>query len=70
MKPLKTADLAELSVAELEAKLAELKEEQFRLRFRSATESIEDPVQFRVRRRDIARVLKVLKQRTAQGGAA
>jgi len=70
MKPLKTADLAELSVAELEAKLAELKEEQFRLRFRSATESIEDPVQFRVRRRDIARVLTVLKQRTAQGGAA
>jgi large subunit ribosomal protein L29 len=70
MKPLKTADLAELSVTELEAKLAELKEEQFRLRFRSATESIEDPVQFRVRRRDIARVLTVLKQRTAQGGAA
>jgi len=70
MKPLKTADLAELTVDELQAKLAELREEQFRLRFRSATESIEDPVQFRVRRRDIARVLTVLRQRQADGGAA
>jgi len=70
MKALKTADLAELTVEELQAKLAELREEQFRLRFRSATESIEDPVQFRVRRRDIARVLTVLRQRQADGGAA
>lgn len=70
MKSLKTADLAELTVDELQAKLAELREEQFRLRFRSATEAIEDPVQFRVRRRDIARVLTVLRQRQADGGAA
>jgi large subunit ribosomal protein L29 len=63
MKSLKANDLADLTVEELQAKLAELREDQFRLRFRSATEAIDNPLQFRTRRRDIARVLTVLKQR-------
>ena len=33
-------ELTELSVEELQAKLAEVTEEKFRLRFRSATEAI------------------------------
>jgi large subunit ribosomal protein L29 len=57
---MQTSDLRELSVEQLEAKLAELKEERFKLRFRSATESIENPMQFRTLRRDIARVQTVL----------
>ena len=61
MKALKAGDLMELSVEELDNKLAELAEEQFQLRFRSATESIENPIQFRNRRRDIARIKTVLK---------
>ena len=63
MKALKTDDLAQLTVEELNLKVAELEEEQFRLRFRSATEAIENPIQFRARRRDIARVKTVLRQR-------
>lgn len=59
-------DLRELSVDELTAKLAELKEERFRLRFRSATESIDNPMQFRTLRRDIARILTVLRARAAK----
>ena len=59
-------DLRELSLDELHAKLAELKEERFRLRFRSATESIDNPMQFRTLRRDIARLLTVLRARAAQ----
>jgi len=61
MKAMKAGDLMELSVEELNGKLAELSEEQFKLRFRSATESIENPIQFRNRRRDIARIKTVLK---------
>ncbi|MEO8452359.1 MAG: 50S ribosomal protein L29 [Gemmatimonadota bacterium] len=61
MKAMKAGDLMELSVEELNDKLAELSEEQFKLRFRSATESIENPIQFRNRRRDIARIKTVLK---------
>jgi large subunit ribosomal protein L29 len=58
-----TSDLRELSVEQLEAKLAELREERFKLRFRSATESIENPMQFRILRRDTARILTILGEK-------
>jgi large subunit ribosomal protein L29 len=54
-------NLHELSVGDLEAKLSELTEERFRLRFRSATESIENPMRFRHLRRDIARIKTILR---------
>jgi large subunit ribosomal protein L29 len=62
-----SSDLRELTVEQLEAKLAELKDERFNLRFRSATEAIENPMRFRTLRRDIARVRTILgeKRRTA-----
>ncbi|MFN0180700.1 MAG: 50S ribosomal protein L29 [Gemmatimonadales bacterium] len=63
MKALKGGDLAQMSVEELKLKLAEYEEEQFRLRFRSATEAIENQIQFRTRRRDIARLKTVLRQK-------
>lgn len=63
MKPMKAADLVQLSVEELKAKLADLEEQQFNLRFRTATEAIENPIQFRTRRRDIARIKTVLQQK-------
>ena len=57
--------LQELSVEQLETKLAETREEEFRLRFRSATEAIDNPMQFRTLRRDIARILTVLRAKRA-----
>lgn len=56
-------DLRELSIEQLAAKLAELRTERSTLRFRSATESIENPMQFRTMRRDIARVLTILGEK-------
>jgi large subunit ribosomal protein L29 len=56
-------ELAELSVDDLEKKLAEAQEERFRLRFRSATEAIENPMQFRTLRRTIARIETILRQK-------
>jgi large subunit ribosomal protein L29 len=55
--------LRELTVDQLETKLAELREERFKLRFRSATETIDDPMKFRRLRRDTARVLTLLGQK-------
>lgn len=55
------SELRDMSVDDLKAKLAELSEEKFRLRFRSATEAIENPIRFRHLRRDIARVMTVLR---------
>ncbi len=64
---LDTTELRDLSTAELEAKLAELKAARLRLGFRSATESIENPMEFRTLRRDIARVQTVLGEKAREG---
>jgi large subunit ribosomal protein L29 len=61
----KPNELREMSVEDLTNRLGELTEEQFRLRFRSATESIENPMRFRAIRRDIARIKTVLKEKVA-----
>jgi large subunit ribosomal protein L29 len=66
---MKATELQELSEAELEDKLGELTEERFRLRFRSATESIEDTSTFRSMRRDIARIKTIQRQRQQAGQA-
>ena len=63
---MKANDLKELKDEELTAKLEELRAERFNLRFRSATESIENPMRFRTIRRDIARIQTVLRQRAGQ----
>jgi len=56
-------DLRQLSVEELERKLDELTDERFRLRFRSATEAVENPLRFRTIRRDLARIRTILRER-------
>jgi large subunit ribosomal protein L29 len=63
---MKATELREQSDDELQSKLAELVEERFRLRFRSATEAIENPMRFRALRRDIARIRTVLRERAGQ----
>ncbi len=56
-------ELRQLSVEDLERKLAELTDERFRLRFRSATEAVENPLRFRTIRRDLARIRTILRER-------
>ena len=57
--------LRELKNDELTQKLAVLTEEQFRLEFRRATESLTNPLQLRTIRRDIARIKTILKERAS-----
>jgi large subunit ribosomal protein L29 len=64
---MKPDELRDMSVEDLESKLSELTEERFRLRFRSATESIENPMRFRGIRRDIARIKTILKEKSGAG---
>ena len=64
---MKANEIRELSVDDLRAKIVELTEERFRLRFRSATESIENPMRFRAIRRDIARLHTILREKEANG---
>ncbi|MBO7187905.1 MAG: 50S ribosomal protein L29 [Clostridia bacterium] len=60
---MKAKELQGLSVAELNTKLAELKEELFNLRFRHATGQLENPVSLRNCRREIARVQTIIRQK-------
>jgi large subunit ribosomal protein L29 len=63
-KPLRPAQLRELGPDDLKQELAHLEEAQFRLTFRSATEAVENPIQFRIIRRNIARIRTVLEEKT------
>ena len=57
---------SELSVDAIQQRIAELQEERFRLRFRGATEQLENPLRKRAIRRDMARLMTVLRQRQGQ----
>jgi large subunit ribosomal protein L29 len=60
---MKPSELQQMTVDELKNKLSELTEERFRLKFRSATEAVENPMRFRSIRRDIARLKTALRAR-------
>jgi large subunit ribosomal protein L29 len=64
---MKASEIRELNDADLTARIAELEEERFRLRFRGATEQLEDPLRQRTLRRDIARLKTVQAERKAGG---
>ena len=55
---------------QLATELAELKREQFNLRFQSATNQLEKPSRVRVVRRTIARIKTLQTQRAAAATAA
>jgi large subunit ribosomal protein L29 len=63
----KPNEIREMSREDLQARIDELTRERFNLRFRSATESIENPMRFRDLRRDIARLQTILREREANG---
>jgi large subunit ribosomal protein L29 len=56
-------EIRDLTTDDMTARIRELEEEQFRLRFRSATEPLEDPLRLRVVRKDIARLKTILRER-------
>ena len=60
---MKANEIREMSVDDAKSKLEELVAEHFNLRFRSATESIENPMRFRALRRDIARLQTILREK-------
>ena len=60
---MKANEIRQMSVDYAKARLEELVKERFNLRFRSATESIENPMRFRAIRRDIARLQTILREK-------
>jgi len=60
---MKATDLKELTLQELEDKLGEERENLAKLRFNHAVSDLENPMQLKQRKRDIARMLTELRKR-------
>ena len=58
-------ELRNMTAAELEIKLQELKKELFNLRFQHAVNQLENPHQIAEVKHDIARVMTVLNEKNA-----
>ena len=65
---MKSSQIREMTPEELEQKYRELREEHFNLRFQAASGQIEKPHLLRSVRRDIARVLTIMRQRKGTAG--
>ena len=60
---MKTDEIRGLADGDVKVRIAALEEERFRLRFRSGTEALEEPLRLRSIRRDIARLQTILRER-------
>ena len=60
---MKASEVNELTIDELEAKVKALKAELFNLRFSHATGQLANPMALHTTKKDIARVLTILKER-------
>jgi large subunit ribosomal protein L29 len=62
------AEIRDLSDDEINDQIANAQEELFRLRFRSATQELENPSLIKALRRDIARMKTILRERELSHG--
>ena len=62
---MKASELREMSVEQLNAKLGELKEELFNLRFQHAINQLDNPQRIVEVKKNIARVMTILSEKNA-----
>jgi large subunit ribosomal protein L29 len=67
---MKVSEIRDLGADDIRTRLAELERERFNLRFRGATETLENPLRLRTIRRDIARLQTVLAEKARTTEAA
>ena len=63
MSHVKANAMRDQSVDELRQRVTELREEMFNLRFRNNLRQLDNPLKIRESRRELARVLTVLRQK-------
>ena len=62
-------EIRELSVAELSEKLADLKDELYKLRFQHAINQLDNPMRITAVKKDIARVQTILREAEVKDSA-
>ena len=63
---MKTSEVREMSVEELNSKLKDLKAELFNLRFQHAINQLDNPMRMKAVKKDIARIQTVLQAKTSE----
>ena len=63
MAHVKAASIRELNADEIRARVAELREDLFNLHFRNTMKQLDNPLKIRESRREMARLLTVLKEK-------
>ena len=63
---MKNKEFREMTTPELQNKLKELKSEHFNLRFSHATGQLSNPMMLNTVKKDIARVMTILRERELQ----
>ena len=64
---MKASEIRKLSASELDEKLAELRDELFKLRFQHAVNQLDNPMRISAVKKDIARVLTVRRENELAG---
>lgn len=67
---MKASEIRELSADEMNAKLLELKDELFKLRFQQAVNQLDNPMRISAVKKDIARILTVQRDIELHGTKA
>jgi large subunit ribosomal protein L29 len=63
MTHVKATAFREMNADEINARVAELREDLFNLRFRNTMKQLDNPLKIRESRREMARLLTVLKEK-------
>ena len=66
---MKVSEIREWDNVEISARLEELKEDYFRIRFQAATMTLDNPKILKGIRRDVARLKTVLREREASANS-
>jgi len=67
---MKASELREMTREEILRKLAEFKDEQFKLRLRRSSEQLPNPLRLRLLRHDVARCMTVLRAKEIEAKSA
>ena len=60
---MKATEIRKMSVADLEAKLADLKKDLFFLRMQHATNQLDNPIKISAVKKDIARIKTIIREK-------
>ena len=67
MKQMKIKEIRDLSAAELETQILDLKKELFNLRFQHATNQLDNPMRIAEVKKTIAKMKTVVRERSLSG---